>query len=96
MTFGTMHSQLARHSPTQTRVAIGKQSSYPIERTYPMLISEVTELLIRDHTSRTTPAGVSSRGALLLREAEPKAAWMDLIYYVMVQKTKRPVFYRST
>lgn len=42
-----------------------------------MLISEVTELLIRDHTSRITPAGVSSRGALLLREAEPKAAWMD-------------------
>lgn len=43
-----------------------------------MLISEVTELLIRDHTSRTTPAGVSSRGALLFREAEPKAAWMDI------------------
>ena len=32
---------------------------------------------IRDHTSRTTPAGVSSRGASLFREAEPKAAWMD-------------------
>jgi len=57
-----------------------------------MLISEVTELLIRDHTSRTTPAGVSSRGALLLREAEPKAAWMDLL-----QKTTiKPLIERDT
>jgi hypothetical protein len=81
MTFGTMHSQLARHSLTQTRVAISKQSNYPIEETYSMLISEVTELLIRDHTSRTTPAGVSSRGALLLREA-------DDVYLPGVQKNK--------
>lgn len=77
MTFGTMHTQLARHSLIPTRVAISKQSNYPMEETYSILISEVTELLIRDHTSRITPAGVSSRGALLLREAEPKAAWMD-------------------
>ena len=55
-----------------------------------MLISEVTELLIRDYTSRTTPAGVSSRGALLLREAEPKAAWLDIY-----NNNKRAAYYSS-
>ena len=42
---------------------------------------------IHDYTSRRTPAGVSSRGDLLFREAEPKAGGEDTLSIYMWSST---------